>query len=66
MNEIKETQVKRECFRVAGELMASILQIRGATRIDFDTTSDEIYHLALALYKDGKSRYWASNKEVPK
>tara|TARA_Y100000310_G_C20670209_1_gene809832 strand:- start:2101 stop:2298 length:198 start_codon:yes stop_codon:yes gene_type:complete len=63
MNEIKETQVKRECFRVAGELMATILKIRKATQVDKVSTSDEIYQLALTLYKDGKSRYWASNKE---
>ena len=63
MNEIKETQVKRECFRAAAELYATILQNRGATRFEMATVPNEIYALALALYKDGKKRYWASGQE---
>jgi hypothetical protein len=63
MNPIKETNIKRECFRAAAEIYAVLLRNRNATRVDYDLTIPEIYHLALVLYKNGKKRYWSTGDE---
>tara|TARA_R100000306_G_C4324072_1_gene116696 strand:+ start:184 stop:438 length:255 start_codon:yes stop_codon:yes gene_type:complete len=67
MNDKKEEFVKKECFRAAALLYGSLLKERRALRFDMAKAPDEIYKIAMALFNDGKKRYWAtySDMDVP-
>jgi len=62
MNDRKEDLVKKECFRAATLIYSSLLKERRALRFDSGSAPAEIYMISMALFKDGKKRYWATPK----
>ena len=64
MNDRKEQFVKKECFRAATLMYSALLKERSAVRFDMAKAPDEIYKIAMALFNDGKKRYWATYNET--
>ncbi len=64
MNDRKEEWVKKQCFKGAVTIYTQLLKERRATRFDIGIAPAEIYRIAMVLFKDGKSRYWASYDEI--
>ena len=64
MNDRKEQVIKKECFRAASILYASLLRERRALRFDSKSAPQEIYNIAMILFNDGKKRYWATYNDM--